>query len=42
MALGPALISLSLPDTSHTDLPEQVADAEKIDAPKNNENTVSA
>ncbi|CAH0719752.1 unnamed protein product, partial [Brenthis ino] len=42
MALGPALISLSLPDTSRTDLPEQVTDAEKIDAPKNNENTVSA
>ncbi|CAH4036708.1 unnamed protein product [Pieris brassicae] len=33
-ALGPAFLALLLPDTSHTVLPDQVADAEKLDATK--------
>lgn len=41
-ALSPALLALFLPETSQSDLPEQVADAEKIDVSKNHENGTSA
>lgn len=41
-ALSPALLALFLPDTSQSDLPDQVADAEKIDAQKNHQNVATA
>ncbi|XP_039755068.1 organic cation transporter protein-like [Pararge aegeria] len=41
-ALGPAALSLCLPDTSRTALPEKIADAEKIDDQVAKDNTAPA
>ncbi|CAH0719751.1 unnamed protein product, partial [Brenthis ino] len=37
-ALGPAVLALFLPETSQTDLPDKIAAAENIDAPKYRKN----